>query len=339
MRRLLLVLAGCSGVIGALAFPPVAATPEALTRQASAAGDPRHRFVGTWQLVRVERLGPSGELLPAPAPPAFGSANPVGFLMYDPSGYMGVTIMQSGRRKYAGQEPTPDEAKAALAGFVSYFGTFNVDEAKSVVTHTLEGSLNPSMEAEQRRSFQISGNQLTLKPPPASTGIQSRLIWERVPDLRQLTPEHHRFIGVWRQVGSQRRTVTGQLLDSEPRAGRTGVLFYTAAGYMAVHLMDPGRKKYAGAQPTPDEALAALRSYGSAYFGPYTIRQTDGYVVHHQLGMINPGGGIGTDTLRGYEFVGDNRLILKPPVQTVNGQKVQNYVSWERVTPRPRLSQ
>jgi len=350
MRRLLIVLFGSCSVVGALGFAP-AAPPEALIQGSTklTRADPNNRFAGTWKLARIERVGPKGELLPAPAAPAFGSPNPVGFLMYDASGYMGVTIMQSGRAKYAGPEPTPEEARAALTSYVSYFGTFSVDEpvkgsaldipADGVVTHRVQGSLNPSMEAEQRRSFQMSGNQLILKTPPGSTGTQLRLIWERVPDLRQLTAEHHRFIGVWKHVGSERRTVSGQLLQSEPSAARAGVLIYTAAGYMAVHLMDPGRKKYAGAQPTPDEALIALRSYGSAYFGPYTIHQTEGYVVHHQLGMINPGGGIGTDTLRGYELVGDNRLILKPPEQTVNGQKVQNYVTWERVTPRVRSSQ
>jgi lipocalin-like protein len=102
---------------------------------------------------------------------------------------------------------------------------------------------------------------------------------------------------------------------------------------MAVHLMDPGRKKFAAAEPTPEEALLALRSHGSAYFGPYTIHKTEGFVVHRQLGMINPGGGVGTDTVRGYEFVGNNRLILQPPARTINGQKVQSFAHWERVTP------
>jgi hypothetical protein len=250
---------------------------------------------------------------------------------------MGVTIMQSGRQKYAGAEPTPDEARAALASYVAYFGTFSVDAAAGVVTHHVQGSLNPSMGPEQRRSYQLSGTQLTLKTPPSPAGIQSRLIWERVPDLAQPTAEHHRFIGFWKPVTTERRTADGRLLPPEPRPARVGFLIYTAAGY--VHLMDPGRPAYAGPQPTPAEAQMALRSYGSAYFGPYTIHQPKGYVVHHQLGMINPGGGVGTDTIRGYRFEGDNRLVLMPPKQTVNGQAVQSFVTWERVTPRMRSSE
>jgi len=183
MRRLLIVLFGSlpvvlfgsSGVVGALGFAP-AVPLEALIQGTTklTRADPNTRFVGTWRLARIERLGPKGDLLPAPAAPAFGSPNPVGFLMYDPAGYMGATIMQSGRPKYAGAEPTPDEAKAALTSYVSYFGTFSVDEAGGVVTHHVQGSLNPSMEAEQRRSFEMSGNQLTLKTPAGSTGSGDR---------------------------------------------------------------------------------------------------------------------------------------------------------------------
>ena len=77
----------------------------------------------------------------------------------------------------------------------------------------------------------------------------------------------------------------------------------------------------------------ALSTYGSAYFGPYTIHKAEGFVVHHQLGMINPGGGIGTDTRRGYEFVGNTRLVLRPPAQTINGRQVQGFVTWERLSP------
>src|SRR2546428_14114674 len=101
---------------------------------------------------------------------------------------MGVTIMQSGRHKYAGAEPTPDEAKAALASYVSYFGTFNVDEAGGIVTHHVQGSLNPSMEPEQRRSYQISGNRLSLKTPRSSTGTQGQLGWEPGPGLAHTEP-------------------------------------------------------------------------------------------------------------------------------------------------------
>ncbi len=94
MRRLLVVLLCSFGVVAAsgwLALPSPKA--EEVSAAKLAVEDARNRFAGTWRLVSIERLGPQGELLPSPAPPSFGSPNPVGFIMYDPAGYMGVTIM------------------------------------------------------------------------------------------------------------------------------------------------------------------------------------------------------------------------------------------------------
>ena len=99
---------------------------------------------------------------------------------------------------------------------------------------------------------------------------------------------------------------------------------------MAVHSMQPGRKRFAGAQPTPDEARAALGSYGSAYFGPFTIYDAEQLEVTQQIGVLDPGR-VGMEARRNYEFVGTDRLILKPPPETLNGQEVQSYITWERV--------
>src|SRR2546427_12501798 len=89
---LLVVLFGSFGVVGALGFAP-AVPLEALIQGTTklTRADPNSRFAGTWRLARIERLGPKGELLPAPAAPAFGSPNPVGVLMSEPAGYMGLT--------------------------------------------------------------------------------------------------------------------------------------------------------------------------------------------------------------------------------------------------------
>ena len=51
----------------------------------------KSQFTGGWALVRIERRGADGELV---APP---TEDRVGYLIYEPSGYMGVTIMQPDR--------------------------------------------------------------------------------------------------------------------------------------------------------------------------------------------------------------------------------------------------
>ena len=58
--------------------------------------------------------------------------NPKGYIMYDGTGHMMVEFekMPPPPKFASGDDwkPTPDEARAALPGFVAYFGTFTVDE-------------------------------------------------------------------------------------------------------------------------------------------------------------------------------------------------------------------
>jgi hypothetical protein len=77
-----------------------------------------------------------------------------------------------------------------------------------------------------------------------------------------------------------------------------------------------------------------MRSYGSAYFGPYSVNEKESYEVTRQLGTTTPGeAGL---AVRRLEFVGDNRVILKPPPELLDGQLVQGHITWERVTPALR---
>ncbi len=156
-----------------------------------------------------------------------------------------------------------------------------------------------------------------------------RIVWERVPDLAELTAEHRRFVGFWEFDSVERRTADGEPLPANH--WRAGYIIYTPSGHMAVHLARPDRQPYADGGPTPEEANAALGSYAS-YFGPFTIHADEGYVVHHRIGNTSPNG-IGTDAQRFYEFAG-NQLILKPPPATVDGREVQSFIHWNRLRQR-----
>ena len=137
------------------------------------------------------------------------------------------------------------------------------------------------------------------------------------------------MIGFWKSVASERRSSNGELLSSNPV--RTGFLIFTASGHVAAHLMDPHRKKFAAAEPTPEEALEAVKTYGPcAYFGPYALQEVEHLEVLFPICCINPGE-VGLKVQRHYEFAG-SRLILKPPPQTVSGEKVQGIAIWERVS-------
>jgi Lipocalin-like domain len=118
--------------------------------------------------------------------------------------------------------------------------------------------------------------------------------------------EAKRFIGTWRLIS-----------DSS-----TGLMYYDGLGNMAAQVMPSrARPKYAGAQPTPDEAKEAITGY-LAYFGTYTVDERMHTITHHRKGNINPGQ-IDDDAVRRYEFAPGDRVILTP-VDTANR------ITWER---------
>ena len=88
------------------------------------------------------------------------------------------------------------------------------------------------------------------------------------------------------------------------------------------------RPVYTGA-PTPEQALGAIQTYGS-YFGPFSVHEDGGYLVHHRVGNLNPGQA-GTDAQRFFELT-DTTLTLKPPPRMVDGREVQGVITWERIS-------
>src|SRR5580698_7093904 len=101
-------------ILGAALFVVVLSTSLAAScpsDQARPQGKVAKRLVGGWELISfVSQADPSGAL------------HPTGLIYYDGTGHMAAQIMPDRLRpKYAGAEPTPDEAKAALTGYIAYF--------------------------------------------------------------------------------------------------------------------------------------------------------------------------------------------------------------------------
>jgi Lipocalin-like domain len=143
----------------------VAATGIARVRSSP---DPK-RFIGTWRLVSITRNGntdPNRE------------SHPAGLIYYDNTGHMAAQIMPEGvRPKYAGPEPTPDEAKAAITGYIAYFGTYTVDESARTVTHHRMGNIVPGAPTDVVRRYEFaSDDRLILRP----VNNHDELIWERI---------------------------------------------------------------------------------------------------------------------------------------------------------------
>lgn len=282
------------------------------------------RFAGAWKLVGEEVRDSQGQAAPART----GAAGQFGYIAYDPAGYMSVALAAANRPPFAGAQPTPQEAQAALNSYVGYWGTFAVNAASTNVTHQTFGAVDPATSGTDiAGGFTIAGNRLTLRPPAAANGPQTSLTWERLPDLPTLTPTHRKLIGFWKLIEWGSRNAKGEVVSSSP--GTTGFLVYTASGHVIVHMMEPYRRRVFGAPPTPQETMAAYRSY-TGYFGTYTVNESEQYVVHHIDATMNSGP-VGTNYQRFLEFSG-KRVVLMPPVTRTAGREVRTALVWERLS-------
>ena len=335
------VVAACHGEEPSAVPPATDALGAADARVESV--DPGAAFIGTWRLGRVERSDQRGAPLPDFVHDTIGVGKPLAYLMYDGE-RMGTVVQQEGRAPSAGDGLTRDDALAAIESYAAYFGRYSVDEAGGYLSHQVAGSLNPSGAGGETQPFyELSGNQLVLTPSlqcPDSfltgrgcgygtTGVQLRNVWERLNRSTAAVDDERRFFGFWEIDRVERRAIDGDGEEIPTEQYAEGYLIYMPSGYMAVHLMRPGRDPYAGTRPTAAEAEAAIRGYVS-YAGPYSVHAEDGVVVHHQAGHLDPNR-IGDDARRGFEFR-DDQLILEPPVSTLDGRQIQTRVFWNRLS-------
>src|SRR5262249_34175282 len=93
----------------------------------------KEQFVGTWKLVswKIEQV--NGELIDSPLGP-----NPLGWIMYQPGGFMCVALMRPDRPKFASNnlmEATTEEIKTGFEGYMSYCGSYEVNEKEFFIVH------------------------------------------------------------------------------------------------------------------------------------------------------------------------------------------------------------
>ncbi len=104
-------------------------------------------------------------------------ANPKGIIYYDPQRRTWPCRSRPTRSAARpARTPTPDEAQAALAGYIAYFGTYSIDERPRTVTHHRQGSVQPGDTADLVRGYEFAGDRLILRPP----GTTHEVVWERI---------------------------------------------------------------------------------------------------------------------------------------------------------------
>jgi Lipocalin-like domain len=124
----------------------------------------RDQFIGVWKLTSFEfRLADGIVIHPM-------GSGVVGVLMYESSGYMALHLMEPDRPKFESGDwlrGTPEEIKAAFEGCMAYYGTFEVDEPKSMIIHHVHGSTFPNWVGVDREQFyECSRDRLTLTTLP-----------------------------------------------------------------------------------------------------------------------------------------------------------------------------
>jgi hypothetical protein len=152
----------------------------------------KQTIIGAWRLVGIDYSGPNGPL----TDPVFGP-NPQGIIIYDRSGWMSVQIATANRPTIArpatrtsGAE-TADDAKLAAQAFDSYyayFGSWEFDAVKSVITHHLRASLLPyETGVDYLREVTFDGGQLKLTVRSQQNGENRvrTLVWARVSETNR----------------------------------------------------------------------------------------------------------------------------------------------------------
>jgi hypothetical protein len=140
----------------------------------------REQFVGSWGLVSAEFRNENGEV-------SFPLGHRIiGQLMYDGAGNMSAQLINIDRPRFSSGDwlrGTPAEIITAFEGQNAYFGLFDVDDAKGIVTHHVKCSSFPNWVGQDNvRYFQFSDNHLILRTVPMLIGgkkLIGELVWEK----------------------------------------------------------------------------------------------------------------------------------------------------------------
>jgi hypothetical protein len=114
--------------------------------------------------------------------------NPEGILIYTSDGFISAQVQKPGRAAFHSPDwrnATPAEYTEAGNSYLSYCGTYEVDEANLTAIHTPAVGFPPNfIHQKQLRAITLNGDRLTLRTPtlPGADGVPftSRLDWQRV---------------------------------------------------------------------------------------------------------------------------------------------------------------
>jgi hypothetical protein len=113
--------------------------------------------VGFWRHIVEKRVNPTS-----------GTSGPEtrrspSVIVYTPAGFVGVHFPPLNRKPFATDVPTPEEAQAALRGYIGYYGALTVYPGQ--VFHNILAGVSPVGGSILRRSAAINGDELVVQLP------------------------------------------------------------------------------------------------------------------------------------------------------------------------------
>jgi hypothetical protein len=153
-------------VLGAVASPVAQPRPDAAKL--------KQQLIGSYKLVSYLQYDEKGV--------ERKSNHTAGQISYDAAGRMSAQLMPGDRPPLpAGGQATDAQRAAAAAGYISYFGRYEIDAERGVVTHHVEGALSQNMLGRAMpRWFELSpdGETLYLSTKNGDR-VTGRLRWDR----------------------------------------------------------------------------------------------------------------------------------------------------------------
>jgi hypothetical protein len=116
------------------------------------------------------------------------------------------------------------------------------------------------------------------------------------------------LVGVWRLVSWELTDSLGNVsypFGQHPE----GQIIYTKTGHMSAQLMRTDRRLDALVGENQDDLVGEVARIFVSYYGTYTVDASAGTVTHHVQGSLRPTR-LGLDQVRGFEFSGNDRVIL-----------------------------
>jgi hypothetical protein len=133
-------------------------------------------LVGAW--IAVSNVAEQGGVKSEP----YG-ANPQGMLIFEADGRYGLILSRKDVPKFASNSRTSgtaDENKTVVQGTISHFGRYTVSPGDKSILFHIELSTYPNFNGtEQKRSFELVGDELKYTVPAFSGGGTAVAVWRR----------------------------------------------------------------------------------------------------------------------------------------------------------------